>query len=183
MLENFFLWLGNQPFSKGIGESLWIFPIVQAFHLVFLAILVGAVLIVDLRLLGQGMIKQPVATLARDARPWLIFALIGMVLTGFPQMAQNAAREYYSEYFWQKMYFSGRGADLHLHDQAQGVSGGRRHRIANAEQAGGGRIDGAVGRRHDLGTPDRVVHIAGRGRSSDRPSTRRAIANARWPDP
>lgn len=105
MLENFFLWLGEQPFSKGIGESLWIFPIVQAFHLVFLAILIGAVLIVDLRLLGSGMVRQPVATVARDARPWLIFALVGMVLTGFPQMAQNAAREYYSEFFWQKMYF------------------------------------------------------------------------------
>ena len=94
MLEPFFLWLGEQPFSKGIGQSLWIFPMVQAFHLVFLAILIGAVLIVDLRLLGQGMIKQPVATVARDARPWLLFALVGMVLTGFPQMAQNAAREF-----------------------------------------------------------------------------------------
>src|SRR4029453_8924441 len=99
MRENFFLWLGNQPFSKGIGESLWIFPIVQAFHLVFLAILVGAVLIVDLRLLGRGMIKQPVATLARDARPWLIFALIGMVLTGFPQRGQNGGGEVYGEHF------------------------------------------------------------------------------------
>ena len=78
---------------------------VQAFHLVFLAVLIGAVLIVDLRLLGSGMIRQPVATVARDARPWLLFALVGMVLTGFPQMAQNAAREYYSEFFWQKMYF------------------------------------------------------------------------------
>ena len=42
--------------------------------------------------------------MARDARPWLIGSLIGMVLTGVPQLMQNAMREYYSEFFWQKMY-------------------------------------------------------------------------------
>jgi hypothetical protein len=105
MLESFFLWLGELPFSKFIGESIWIYPMIQAFHLVFLAILAGAVLIVDLRLLGQGMVRQPVATIARDAGPWLLIGLVGMVATGVPQMMQNASREYYSEFFWQKMYF------------------------------------------------------------------------------
>jgi hypothetical protein len=105
MLEDFFLWLGQLPVSKGIGESLWIYPVVQAFHLVFLAILVGAVLIVDLRLLGRGMTRQPVSLVARDAWPWFVIGIIGMALTGIPQLMQNAAREYYSEFFWQKMYF------------------------------------------------------------------------------
>jgi glucan phosphoethanolaminetransferase (alkaline phosphatase superfamily) len=41
---------------------------------------------------------------ARDARPWLIAGLIGMVCTGLPQLLQNASREYFSEYFWYKMY-------------------------------------------------------------------------------
>jgi hypothetical protein len=68
-------------------------------------VLVGAVLIVDLRLLGRGMIRQPIAQVARDAWPWLMIGLVGMVLTGLPQLMQNAMREYYSEFFWQKMYF------------------------------------------------------------------------------
>ena len=105
MLESSFEWIGNLAVSKAIGESLWIYPVIQAFHLVFLAVLVGALLIVDLRLLGSGMVRQPVAQVARDARPWLIGSLIGMVLTGVPQLMQNAMREYYSEFFWQKMYF------------------------------------------------------------------------------
>ena len=105
MLQPFFEWMGSLPVSKAIGESLWIYPVVQAFHLVFLTILIGALLIVDLRLLGRGMIRQPVAQVARDARPWLIGALVGMVLTGLPQLLQNSMREYFSEFFWQKMYF------------------------------------------------------------------------------
>jgi len=105
MLEQFFLWMGDLPFSKAIGESLWIFPVIQAFHLVFLAILVGSILIVDIRLLGRGMTRQPLATVASDARPWFLFGIAGMVATGVPQMMQNASREYYSEFFWLKMTF------------------------------------------------------------------------------
>ena len=105
MMENFFVWLGDLPVSRAIGESIWIYPVIQAFHLVFLAILAGALLIVDLRLLGSGMIRQPTAVVARDARPWLVGGIIGMAITGIPQMMQNAMREYYSEFFWQKMYF------------------------------------------------------------------------------
>jgi hypothetical protein len=105
MLYSVFEWLGSLPVSRAIGESLWIYPVVQAFHLVFLAILVGALWIVDLRLLGRGMTRQPIMQVARDARPWLFIGLAGMVLTGLPQLMQNWSRQYYSEFFWQKMSF------------------------------------------------------------------------------
>jgi hypothetical protein len=105
MLESTFQAVGELPISKFIGESIWIYPVVQAFHLVFLVILVGALLIVDLRLLGRGMIRQPLAQVARDAWPWVVGSLVGMLITGVPQLMQNALREYYSEFFWQKMYF------------------------------------------------------------------------------
>jgi hypothetical protein len=107
MLLPFFEWLGSLPASQAIGESLWIYPVVQAFHLVFLAVLVGAILIVDLRLLGRGMIRQSPAEVARDAWPWFVIGIIGMAVTGLPQLMQNWSREYYSEFFWQKMYFLG----------------------------------------------------------------------------
>jgi hypothetical protein len=105
VLENFFVWLGELPVSKAIGESIWIYPVVQAFHLVFLAILVGALLIVDLRLLGTGMVRQPSGLVSRDALPWLLIGIAGMAVTGIPQMMQNSMREYHSEFFWQKMMF------------------------------------------------------------------------------
>jgi hypothetical protein len=104
MLEPFFQWMNDLAVSKAIGESIWIFPLVQAVHLVFLALFAGSLLIVDLRLLGLGMREQSVAKIARDARPWLILGLVGLVVTGMPQLMQNAMREYFSEYFWIKMY-------------------------------------------------------------------------------
>ena len=104
MLEPLFQWISELAVSRAIGESLWIYPLVQAIHLVFLAIFLGAVLVVDLRLLGGGFTRQPVAQVARDARPWLLGGLIGLVLTGVPQLMQNAMREYFAEFFWWKMY-------------------------------------------------------------------------------
>ena len=105
MLQGFFEWLlGYCRSGQAIGSSIWVFPLVQAIHLVFLALFAGAILIVDLRLLGLGMRMQPVSQVARDARPWLIAGFLGMVATGVPQLMQNASREYFSEFFWYKMY-------------------------------------------------------------------------------
>jgi hypothetical protein len=50
------------------------------------------------------MTTSPVSQVAKDARPWMVLGLIGMVCTGIPQLMQNASREYFSEFFWYKMY-------------------------------------------------------------------------------
>ena len=77
----------------------------QALHLVGMAFFMGAVLVLNLRLMGMGITDSSMPQVARSARPWLIGGFIVMVLTGLPQLMQNASREYYSEYFWRKMYF------------------------------------------------------------------------------
>jgi hypothetical protein len=114
MLQPFFEWMGALPVSQAIGASIWIYPLVQAIHLVFLALFAGGMLIVDLRLLGFGMTSQPVSQVARDARPWMISGLVGLVATGLPQLMQNSTREYFSEFFWYKMYMIAFGLILLL---------------------------------------------------------------------
>ncbi|MEO8255993.1 MAG: DUF6644 family protein [Acidobacteriota bacterium] len=105
MMLSLFKWMGELEFSKALGASVWQFALVQAVHLVFLAVFAGAVLIVDLRLMGRALTDRPVSQVARDAQPWLIGGFIGLLLTGVPQMMQNAMREYYSIFFWIKMGF------------------------------------------------------------------------------
>ena len=89
--------------SRAINESSWMFALVQAFHLVALGFLAGSILMVDLRLLGRGFSQQPLATVARDARPWLIGSIVAMVVTGVPQFISLATKEYDSPYFRWKM--------------------------------------------------------------------------------
>jgi hypothetical protein len=112
MLEQFFLDMEKWPISMYIGGSLWIFPVVQAFHLVAVALFIGAILVINLRMLGAGFKEQPLAKVARDARPWIIWGFVFIFVTGLPQLMQNASREYYSEFFWMKMEFLAAGLIL-----------------------------------------------------------------------
>ena len=105
MMLTFFQWMNDLPFSKGLGASVWQFAIIQALHLVCLAFFAGGVLMLDLRLMGKVLKERPIAEVARNAQPWLIWGFLGLVVTGIPQMMQNAIREYYSAFFWIKMVF------------------------------------------------------------------------------
>jgi hypothetical protein len=104
MLQPYFQWMNDSWVAKAISESLWIYPLDQAIHLVFLALFAGSILILDIRLLGFGMREQSVQKIARDSFPWVIIGFLGLVATGVPQLIQNAMREYFSEFFWIKMY-------------------------------------------------------------------------------
>ena len=103
MLEPFFRWCESTLIGRAIADSVWAFPILEAVHLLGLCMLGGALLVVDLRLLGVGLTSQPVARLARYARPWLVASVIVMVLTGIPLFLSEAIKAYYNTSFWVKM--------------------------------------------------------------------------------
>jgi hypothetical protein len=90
-------WIGNS-----IRQSLWLFPVVEAGHLLGLCLLGGSVLLVDLRMLGLGL-RQPVAHVARDMRPWLTTAIVVMLATGIPLFLSEAVKCYYNTSFWVKI--------------------------------------------------------------------------------
>ena len=91
-------WIGQT-----IKESLWYFPAIEAVHLLGLAMLGGAILVVDLRMLGFGMRNQPVASITRSAQPWLVAAITVLLATGIPLFLSEAVKCYYNTSFWVKM--------------------------------------------------------------------------------
>ena len=103
MLLPYFQWLESGSIGQAIRDSLWLFPTIEAFHLLALAVIGGAVLLVDFRLLGFGLKRQPVAALAHDAQPFLIGSLLIMIASGVPLFLSEAIKCYYSFAFWTKM--------------------------------------------------------------------------------
>jgi hypothetical protein len=103
MLLPFFQWCETLWLGQAVVGSLWLFPVIEAVHLLALSVLGGAILIVDLRMLGLGLTRRTVRDLARDARPWLIGALAGLILTGVPLFLSEPIKCYYSNAFWVKM--------------------------------------------------------------------------------
>lgn len=102
-LLEFFHWLEYLPLLVAMRSSPWLFPAIATVHLLGLAIIGGAVLVVDLRLLGLGLIRQPVARLARDTEPMLFIGIAIMLLTGPWLFMCFATKYYYLTAFWVKL--------------------------------------------------------------------------------
>jgi len=100
---SFFMWCENSAIGDAIRASKWLFPFIEAVHLLGLAVIGGAVLIVDLRLFGLNLRGQPVAQLARDAQRWLLVSLAILVPTGVLMFLSEATKCYYHPAFWMKM--------------------------------------------------------------------------------
>ena len=83
--------------------SVWLFPALEAVHLLGLSLLGGALLVVDLRLLGLGLVNQPIAQIARGAHAWLLAGLAVMISTGPLLFLSEAIKCYHSPSFRLKM--------------------------------------------------------------------------------
>jgi hypothetical protein len=99
----FFQWCYDTSVGETIRNSTWLFPLIEAFHLLGFALTVGSVLLVDLRLLGTGLRKQSPAELSAGAQPLLIGGIILMFASGIPLFLCESVKCYYSFPFWVKM--------------------------------------------------------------------------------
>ena len=97
----FFKWMEGLAVYR---SSIYLGPGVNLVHLVSMSTLMGALLMVDLRLLGAGLTRQSVREVAQSSRPWLIAGLVGLVITGIPALMATATQQYASKVFWFKMY-------------------------------------------------------------------------------
>ncbi len=85
------------PLAARIGESWW-FPLLESIHVLTAMFVVGAILFVDLRLLGVAAMRYPVTRFTREllAWTWAAFALalasgLGMFITRASAYVANRA--------------------------------------------------------------------------------------------
>jgi hypothetical protein len=75
-------WLETTPFAEFVQQSPFGFPAMLTLHLVSVAIVVGMITVVDLRLLGLASMKSAVSDVCRQALPWTWGAFVVSALTG-----------------------------------------------------------------------------------------------------
>src|SRR3954453_8310430 len=102
-LLTFFEWCYQTDLGEAIRQSTGLFPVIEAFHPLGLSVVIGSVLIVNLRLFGVGLSKQPAAQLWTLTRPWLLGGVALMFASGIPLFMSEAIKCYYSFPFWVKM--------------------------------------------------------------------------------
>jgi len=62
--------LEHLPFAVAIAKSAWLFPTLETMHVLALAVVVGSVGIVDMRLLGFGSMGWSISELMQTLLPW-----------------------------------------------------------------------------------------------------------------
>jgi hypothetical protein len=83
------VWLETTGLAVAMREWLWLYPIVEILHIVGLAVLVGAAVLFDFRLLGMSR-SIPVTALAAHLLFWARRSLIIIVPTGLMMFTAHA---------------------------------------------------------------------------------------------
>jgi hypothetical protein len=105
LLLPLFKFFDNSVVGNWVSDSRWLFPAIEAVHIVALALLFGAILMLNLRLLGMAQVNKPIARLARDLAPWVLCSLIIILASGFLLFSSEPMKSYASEPFRVKMLF------------------------------------------------------------------------------
>ena len=70
------------PATNPLNNNEWSFPLLEIIHIVGFAIAMGTIFMVDLRLIGLGMMRQPSSQLAKDLAPWTLGGLAAVLMSG-----------------------------------------------------------------------------------------------------
>ena len=79
------------------------FLVIETVHILALALLYGSILIVDLRLLGAGLVGMPISKVAASLWPWTMASLAIILSTGALLFLSEAMRVYGNDGFTFKM--------------------------------------------------------------------------------
>ncbi len=97
-------WLEHSALGMGIRDSNW-FYFIECIHVFGIVLMVGTVSMVDLRLLGIGILRrQPVSEVTAQYVPWTWTGFGILAVTGsFLLISEAATKLYCSPSFWIKM--------------------------------------------------------------------------------
>lgn len=103
MLDN--LWSSIEASTLGttIASSEWLFPTIETAHVIAIVTVIGAILVMDLRLLGVTSRNRTVSAVEKDTVPLSLLAFVLAVITGVLLFISKATTYMANPYFLWKM--------------------------------------------------------------------------------
>jgi uncharacterized membrane protein YgdD (TMEM256/DUF423 family) len=86
------------------NHNSWVIPTIQSIHIVGIALVLGSVLMIDLRILGWAGMDQTLRQTTSRFGPWLTAALFLLLATGALMVIGEPVRELLTFSFWLKMF-------------------------------------------------------------------------------
>lgn len=103
MLDDFVAWLATTPGSIALHESLYMYAIVETIHVISIALFVGTIGLIDLRVLGLALNRTPVSQALQRLLPWTVVGFVVLVITGALLFYAIPERTFHSLWFRAKM--------------------------------------------------------------------------------
>jgi len=98
---DFLVWLESTPIAVAISQSVWMYATFETIHYIGLAMLVGSIMLIDLRLLGFAR-SLPLPSML-GLLPWVWCGFFINVVTGSLMFIYNATSFGMNKAFWLKM--------------------------------------------------------------------------------
>jgi hypothetical protein len=129
--------LKSSDLATGIRNSVYVFPLIESFHVVGLTLVFGTIAVIDFRLLGLASTRRPVTRVMSDMLKWTWAAFILAVVTGGLMFITNAD-VYYSNFFFRTkiLLLALAGANMLIFELTTGRTLYRWDKEASASWAG-----------------------------------------------
>lgn len=99
----FFQAVQNSDIAVSIGQSNHLYGVVaQVFHITGMVLILASVLLVNLRLLGTGLVSQSVPQLVKATTPLIWIGLLSIIFSGLFMFAPSAALYHPNPALWLK---------------------------------------------------------------------------------
>jgi len=92
-------WLAATRGSIALHESLYMYPLVESVHVIGIALFVGTIAMVDLRLLGRAFPGTPVSEMTARILPWTVAGFVIVTITGLLLFYAIPVRTFHSVWF------------------------------------------------------------------------------------
>jgi hypothetical protein len=92
-LDAVWKWLETGAVGTQVSQSPWMFPAIETIHVIAIALVVGSIAVLDLRLLDRSWKVRAVTELTLDVLPWTWSSFAVAVVSGF-LMFTSAATKY-----------------------------------------------------------------------------------------
>ncbi|MET0390032.1 MAG: DUF6644 family protein [Polyangiales bacterium] len=106
-MESWWRWLYDTDLAVAMRENEVLFPWIEAIHVVALTVVLGAIAVLDLRLLGLASRARSLPKLLRDVLPITWAAFVVAAITGVLLFASNAVAYAHNTCFQWKVFLLG----------------------------------------------------------------------------
>lgn len=91
-LHSFFEWCDASALGLAVRGNTWAFPLIETIHILAITVLLGSILMTDLRMLGIAVRGIPVARLQRQLSKGIDISLVIVLVTGILLFLSEAVK-------------------------------------------------------------------------------------------